>query len=156
MNNEHKIINKKDGFTMIENCILRNPKLSINARLLYGILVSYSFGRGNCYPGQKRLAWEMNLSTREVRDLLCELKGWGLITWKMLEFNKTNTYTIQKIQGYIKREFEKDQKDMISELRSPELFGKRTKEEQKKKRNDLNDLQKRMIIKGRTGSQVLV
>lgn len=165
MRTENKIINKNINFTQIENCILRNPKISNNARLLYGLLVSYSFGTGSCFPGQTRLAIQLRVSTREIRDLLCELKGWGLISWSMREFEKfdaygrnfvkTNTYTIEKIPGFIIREFIKEEKELLTEIRSNGGYGQPTKEEAQKKRKELKELQNRMIKKGRMGTNQL-
>jgi DNA-binding transcriptional regulator LsrR (DeoR family) len=99
------LLNKKTSFTMIENCVLRNPLISRNARLIYGILVSYSYGKDTVFPGQERIAAELGLSERVVRDILNELRGAGLISWIQRGLNKPNIYTIEEIPQRIKDQY---------------------------------------------------
>ena len=45
----------RDGFTQIPNIILRTRNLSRDAKLLYGVLLSYAWQKGSCFPGYDTL-----------------------------------------------------------------------------------------------------
>ena len=62
--------------------VLRNTGLSRGARLLYGILSSYSGRDGRCYPSHGQLAKDLGVTDRQVRTYLGELRRAGLISWK--------------------------------------------------------------------------
>jgi DNA-binding transcriptional regulator PaaX len=74
---------KNRAFTIIFDDIAKDTRLTIQARLLYVILVSYRRKTANrksfVFPGQERLAAELGLNTRSVRTYLSELEASGLI-----------------------------------------------------------------------------
>lgn len=118
---ENTLINKKTKFTQVEDCVIRNPMISRNARLLYVHILSYDFGQGSCFPGQERLAVEMGFADeRSIRDLLNELRGAGLISWKQNGFNLPNTYSIEEIPKRIKEQYEEIQTKLTHRIRSKE------------------------------------
>lgn len=86
----------KGAFAMIPNDLLRDASLSIQARLLYGILVSYAWQDGFTFVGQETLAADMRLKPRQIRTYLGELSGRKLITSKRRGLTKTNVYVINK------------------------------------------------------------
>ncbi len=121
---EHKIFNKKHGFTQIENCILRSSVLSQSAKLVYADLVSYDFNSKGVFPGQDRMAWDLRMSLRTIIRAIKELESWGLITVERRGRNKPNFYIIEEVPQKLKDMFNftqlewKIQKDMSPEQRA--------------------------------------
>jgi hypothetical protein len=83
------------GFTVIPNFILRNPSLSIGARMMYTLLLSYAWQEGSCFPGQKRIARELGIKERMVRYYLTELQNSGFVEAKRRGLGKTNIYILK-------------------------------------------------------------
>lgn len=82
------------GFTMVPNFVLRAPGLSPGAKLVYGLLLSYAWQDGACFPGQERLAGDAGVSDRTVRAYLGELKDAGLVRVEQRGLGKTAVYTL--------------------------------------------------------------
>jgi DNA-binding GntR family transcriptional regulator len=65
---------------MVPRSILRDRRLSINARYLISLLVSYAWQDGYCFPGQERLredaGWK---SVKTVQRALAELEKSGYL-----------------------------------------------------------------------------
>ena len=82
------------GFTQIPNFILRDPNISIGAKTIYSLLLSYAWHNDLCFPGQDRLAKDVGMglrastasskSLRVVRSSRLTRRGQG----------KTNFYTV--------------------------------------------------------------
>lgn len=87
------------GFTPIPNIILRSPKISMQNKALYALLLSYAWFDAHCFPGQERVAKDLGVTDRTVRTLLKELKEHGLIDWTQRGLNKSNIYYILPITG---------------------------------------------------------
>jgi DNA-binding transcriptional regulator YhcF (GntR family) len=85
----------RKGFTVIPNFILRNPSLSIGARMMYTLLLSYAWQEGSCFPGQKRIARELGIKERMVRYYLTELQNSGFVEAKRRGLGKTNIYVLK-------------------------------------------------------------
>ena len=85
------------GFTSIPNRILRNPNLSIGAKMAYTMLLHYAWQKGFCFPAQTRLAEDLGCGERSIRRWLNELKASGLVTWKQVGLNKPNVYRILRL-----------------------------------------------------------
>lgn len=96
------------GFTIIPNVILRARRLSPGSRLLYGLLKMYAWQAGSAYPGQDRLAEEMGVSTRQIRNYQTELVSAGLIRIEQRGLKQTNRYWIEPIPS-----------DFLSERKDP-------------------------------------
>lgn len=84
----------RGGFTQVPNFILRNPDLSVGAKLAYAMFLSYAWHNESCFPGQDRLADDIGLSRSRVTELVSELNRAGLITIQRRGQGKTNFYTI--------------------------------------------------------------
>lgn len=69
------------GFTAIPNAVLRNTKLSVRARLLYGIILSYAWGDDQGTAPEK-LARECAISRTVFFDCVQQLKEEGLLEVK--------------------------------------------------------------------------
>jgi len=82
-------------YTYTPNSVMHDPSISHSARFLYTVLLS--FGQDQVSLGQARLAEITSYSERTVRRYLIELREKKLISWKRLEFNETNVYTIHPV-----------------------------------------------------------
>lgn len=82
------------GFTQIPNLVLRDTDLSIGARLLYGILLSYAWQKDQCWPGQERLATDLGRSSKTVRGYLAELMDGKYLQVQRRGLGQTNIYTL--------------------------------------------------------------
>jgi hypothetical protein len=82
------------GFTQLPNFILRNPEISVGAKTVYALLLSYAWHNNLCFPGQDRLAEDMGLTRPRVTQLLNELQQFELIEIERRGQGKTNFYTV--------------------------------------------------------------
>jgi len=87
----------RHGFTQIPNYVLRDRSLSLGARLIYTMLLSYAWQEKRCFPGQSRLAADLGVDERSVRRYLVELRESGYVDWKQRGLGKTNIYYILDI-----------------------------------------------------------
>lgn len=86
-----------EGFTQIPNFVLKNPKVSGNAKLVYAGLLSYAWNNDSCFPGQERLARDLGLGERTVNRAIQELKASGLIEVKRQGLGKPNIYILKQV-----------------------------------------------------------
>jgi hypothetical protein len=84
----------RGGFTQVPNFILRNPEISVGAKVAYAMFLSYAWHNDSCFPGQDRLADDMGLTRVRVTQLIAELDHAGLVTIQRRGQGKTNLYTI--------------------------------------------------------------
>jgi hypothetical protein len=82
------------GFTQVPNFILRDPNLSIGAKLTYAMFLSYAWNNDFCFPGQERLAADMGMSVPSVSKFISELAAYSLVTVQRRGLGKTNLYTV--------------------------------------------------------------
>lgn len=82
------------GFTQVPNFILKNPEISVGAKVAYAMFLSYAWHNDSCFPGQDRLAEDMGLTRVRVTQLISELEAAGLVTIQRRGQGKTNIYTI--------------------------------------------------------------
>jgi len=82
------------GFTQVPNFILRDPNLSMGAKLTYAMFLSYAWHNELCFPGQERLAVDMGMSVPSVSKFIGELADHSLVTVKRRGLGKTNLYTV--------------------------------------------------------------
>lgn len=80
------------GFAQIPNVVFKDPDLSMQSKCVYGLLLTYAWSDGSCFPGQKRMSEELGCSVRMLRKYLSELKRNRLVNWKQRGLNKTNQY----------------------------------------------------------------
>ena len=84
----------KHGFTQVPNFILRNPELSVGAKVVYAMFLSYAWHNNSCFPGQDRLAQDIGMTRVRVTQLVGELEDAGLIEIQRRGLGKTNLYTV--------------------------------------------------------------
>ena len=82
------------GFTQVPNFILRNPDLSIGAKTVFSLLLSYAWHNDYCFPGQDKLATDIGMSRPSVNAFIKELETCELLTIDRRGLGKTNFYTI--------------------------------------------------------------
>jgi biotin operon repressor len=82
------------GFTQVPNFILRNPDLSIGAKLTYAMFLSYAWHNDRCFPGQERLGVDLGMSRTSVTAFIGELEKEGFISIQRRGQGKTNYYTV--------------------------------------------------------------
>lgn len=82
------------GFTQVPNFILRDPKISVGAKVAYAMFLSYAWNNDSCFPGQDRLAQDMGMSRVRVTQLISELEKAGFVTVQRRGMGRTNLYTI--------------------------------------------------------------
>ena len=84
----------RDGFTQLPNFILRNPDISIGAKTVYSLFISYAWHNNFCFPGQETLAKAIGMSVGSVNAFIKELEAVGLIEIERRGQGRTNLYTI--------------------------------------------------------------
>lgn len=82
------------GFTQMPNVVLRNPNISVGAKVVYTMFLSYAWGDGQCFPGQDRLAKDIGMTRVRVTQLIGELEAAGLVEITRRGQGKTNTYEL--------------------------------------------------------------
>lgn len=82
------------GFTQVPNFILKNPNISVGARIVYAMFLSYAWHNESCFPGQDRLAQDMGMSRSRVTEFVGELEKAGFVSIERRGQGKTNLYTI--------------------------------------------------------------
>lgn len=86
----------RDGFTQVPVEVLDDNTVSVPARFLYSVLLSFAWENNQVYPGQNRLAEALGVSDKSVRTYLSELEKKGYLTKKRRGLNHTNIYTLNK------------------------------------------------------------
>lgn len=65
---------KKTYFVMAENSFIRNPKYSINQKMVYLCLQSYAGAAGSCFPSKETIAKDLDVSISTVERTLRQLQ----------------------------------------------------------------------------------
>ena len=92
------------GFTQVPNFILKDPSLSMGAKLTYALFLSYAWQNDLCFPGQERLAGDIGMSRSSVSAFTAELERVGLVNIRRRGQGKTNIYTIHfQVKGTVHR-----------------------------------------------------
>lgn len=74
--------------------VLRDERLSPQAKLLYALLRDYAGRDGHAFPGQDRLARDLGCTDRAIRNWLRELSDLGFVEVERRGRTKTNLYWI--------------------------------------------------------------
>lgn len=82
------------GFTQVPNVILRDEKLSLGAKMVYAMLLSYAWQKDSCFPGQERLAQDIGICKRSVVSFMRELTKAGYVEKRRRGLGKTNLYIV--------------------------------------------------------------
>ncbi|MBV9858879.1 MAG: helix-turn-helix domain-containing protein [Alphaproteobacteria bacterium] len=84
----------RGGFTQVPNFILRDPNISLGAKVAYSMFLHFAWNNDSCFPGQDRLAQHMGMSVSRVNEFIKELEAGGLIEITRRGQGRTNLYKI--------------------------------------------------------------
>ena len=84
----------RGGFTQVPNFILRDPNISLGAKVAYSMFLHFAWNNDSCFPGQDRLAGHMGMSVSRVNEYIKELEAAGLIEITRRGQGKTNLYKV--------------------------------------------------------------
>lgn len=82
------------GFTQVPNFLFKGSGLSMGAIVVYAKFLSYAWHNNCVFPGQLKLADELDVGERSVRTWINELKDAGLIEVTQRGLGKTNIYRL--------------------------------------------------------------
>jgi len=100
----------RQGFTQIPNYVFKDKHLSFGARVTYGILLSYAWQEGSCFPGQERICQDLGVSRQSLNQFLRELRRAKYIDWRRRGLGKTNVYHILDVEADVKQALHLDVK----------------------------------------------
>src|SRR5262245_29517645 len=83
------------GFTQVPNFLLKYPKISANAKVVYSMLLSYAWNNNKVFPGQERMAEEIGSSKSTVGRAIQELEEEGWLEIQRRGQGKTNLYVLK-------------------------------------------------------------
>jgi DNA-binding transcriptional ArsR family regulator len=83
------------GFTQVPNFLLKDPKTSANAKVVYSMLLSYAWNNDRVFPGQERMGKDLGMSTPTVSRAIHELEDNDLLEIERRGQGKTNIYILK-------------------------------------------------------------
>ena len=83
------------GFTQVPNIILKDSKISNNAKIIYSKLLSYAWTNNLVFPGQERMGKEIGSSKSTVGRAVQELEEQGWLEIQRRGQGKTNVYVLK-------------------------------------------------------------
>jgi hypothetical protein len=114
------------GYGIVAKDVLRDKKLSIQAKALYAYLCSYAGRDNKAFPSTEKISSDLNISTRSLYKYLKELKDLKYISVSQEReedgtFSR-NVYNIEMMRpstpnDVSKQTYEKSSKDLNSERR---------------------------------------
>jgi hypothetical protein len=99
------------GFTQIPNYILKDRSLSDGAKLTYGVLLSYAWQKGHCYPSLETLAQDRGKALRTIKMHTAELRRCKYLKVIRRGRGRTNVYVLLKRKIERPRQDEGDRDD---------------------------------------------
>jgi len=102
MADDREVVSKRNearrlGFVMVPMVILFDGRLNTTQKTLWGFLERYSGADGRCFPGVKRIAKGLGLSSRMVQTHLAKLEEVGLIRRRFRDGRSTE-YEMQDME----------------------------------------------------------
>jgi biotin operon repressor len=83
------------GFTQVPNFLLKDPKLSANAKIVYSMLLSYAWTNSCVFPGQERMAADIGISQPTIACAVKELEEHGWLEIQRRGQGKTNIHILK-------------------------------------------------------------
>ncbi len=102
---------KKTYFVQAENNFIRNPKYSINVKMVYLALQSYAGAVTSCYPSKNTLAKDLATSSKTIERVLKQLEELGAI----LVINQITENNRKTSNMYILADIDKNTGDFIKD-----------------------------------------
>lgn len=84
----------RHGFTQVPNFLFKNSGLSMGAIVVYAKFLSYAWHNDFCFPGQQRLALDLEMGIVSINRFVKELEDANLIEITRRGQGKTNIYKI--------------------------------------------------------------
>ena len=84
----------RHGFTQVPNFLFKNSGLSLGAIVIYSKFLSYAWHNDFCFPGQQRMADDLDMGIASINRFVKELEARSLISIERRGQGKTNIYTI--------------------------------------------------------------
>lgn len=106
---EHK---KKSYPVLVENKFLRNPKYTVNQKIVYLCLQSYSDSTDNCFLSKHTVAQSLNLGIGSINKNLIELEELGALLI-INQVTETNNKINNSNNLYILAEIDKSTGDFM-------------------------------------------
>lgn len=100
---------KKSYPVMIENKFLRNPKYTVNQKMVYLCLQSYSDSEDNCFLSKGTIAQSLNIGIKLINKNLNQLEQLGAL----LIINQITENNCKTSNLYILAEIDKDTGDFM-------------------------------------------
>ena len=82
------------GFTQVPNFLFKNSGLSMGAIVVYAKFLSYAWHNDYCFPGQQRLADDLDMGIASINRFIKELEDSALIEIERRGQGRTNIYRI--------------------------------------------------------------
>ena len=82
----------KGGFAQVPVVVLQDRRLSDTSKLVYAMMLYYSWHKSYCFPGQARLGKDIGKDARTVRRAVSDLSKNGFLEVKRRGLTKTNIY----------------------------------------------------------------
>ena len=82
------------GFTQVPNFLFKNSGLTMGAIVVYAKFLSYAWHNDYCFPGQQRLADDLDMGIASINRFIKELEDSALIEIERRGQGKTNIYKI--------------------------------------------------------------
>ena len=70
---------KKTFFVMAENNFIKNPKYTINHKMVYLCLATYAGAVNSCFPSKETISKNLNVTTKTIYTVLKQLEELGAI-----------------------------------------------------------------------------
>src|SRR6202167_2071651 len=84
----------RGGFTQVPNFILRDPNISLGAKVAYSMFLHFAWNNESCFPGQDRLATHMGMSVSRGNEYIKEMEGARRFDITRRGQGKTNLYRV--------------------------------------------------------------
>ena len=82
------------GFTQVPNFLFKNSGLTMGAIVVYAKFLSYAWHNDYCFPGQQRLADDLDMGIASINRFIKELEDSALIEIERRGQGRTNIYRI--------------------------------------------------------------
>lgn len=102
---------KKTYFVQAENNFIRNPKYTVNQKMVYLALQSYAGAVTSCFPSKNTLAKDLKIGEKTVYRILKQLEEIGAI----LIINQISESNRKTSNMYILADIDKETGDFIPE-----------------------------------------
>jgi hypothetical protein len=82
------------GFTKYPNAVRDSPELTVGSKFLYLLLCGYAFDKKQCFPSQRLLALQCQVTVRTIRRWMLPLTDLGLVQIMRPDPCHTNHYRL--------------------------------------------------------------